>query len=92
MLAVGSTNYRGLRTKSTSNAFRHAVMRAHWLCSVVFNPPYSPTHLLRHRHAPRLRRFARSRILTVQASTFPVHSVTKRPSHGTWRPLVTEGW
>jgi len=60
--------------------------------SSFLNPPYSPPFLLRRRQAPRLRRFARSRILTVQASTPPVHSVAKRRSHRAWRPLATEGW
>ncbi len=56
------------------------------------SPPYSPPYLLRRRQAPHLRRFARSRVLTLQASTPPARSVPKRPSHGTWRYLVTEGW
>ena len=47
------------------------------------NPAYSPSVLLRRRQAPHLGYFARSCILTGQASTHPVHSVAKHPSYGT---------
>jgi len=43
------------------------------------DPPYSPPALLRRRQSLHLRRFARSRILTGQASTPPARSVAKRP-------------
>ena len=43
----------------------------------ALNPDYSPPDLLRWPQTPRLQRFVRSGILTVQASTFPVRSVTK---------------
>lgn len=46
---------------------------------IVLNPDYLPPDLLRRPQAPRLRCFARSRILTGQASTFPVRSVAKTP-------------
>ena len=47
------------------------------------SPAHSPFLLLRRRQAPHLRRFVRSCILNVQASTPPVHSVVKHPIYGT---------
>ena len=51
--------------------------------ALLINLPYSPPYLLRHRQAPRLTRFARSRVLTVATATLPARSVVKRPSHRT---------
>ena len=46
-------------------------------------PRLYPSLLLRRRQAPHLGRFARSCILTGQASTPPVHSVVKHAIYGT---------
>jgi len=111
---ITTTSSPGSKTNEASSS--GPVRR--WLLKLVhvfrLSPPYSPPHLLRYRHALRLKHrpavrcglpkarsawpeavracFARSCILTVQVSTFPVPSVAKPPSPNTWRPLVTEGW
>jgi len=50
--------------------------------------PYSWRLLLQRPQAPHLLTFARSRVLTVQASTPPARSVAKANSYGTWRPFT----
>jgi len=45
--------------------------------SIRLKPGLFTTYLPRWPQIPRLQRFVRSRILTVQASTFPLRSVTK---------------
>ncbi|MEX2498804.1 MAG: hypothetical protein WD397_08005 [Wenzhouxiangellaceae bacterium] len=74
----------GYGVRMTANGLKFADTSGRAIPQVAVTPDYSPPNLLRRPQAPRLRRFARSRILTpplstIGVSTFPVRSVAKTP-------------